>query len=185
VDERLVEPTPGAVPVDILERGLAAEVGLAQAPEQLALLTVRPLGVDQEAVTIFEGELGELKMPSCRWNASAMAGSRKVLSLSTVARWARCCSYFSRRISRTCLIDTLSVVSVGGLLSVAPPYRAVGRPMSDQARNRRSGSPERVITIRRNPRSGWIGTSDRDPSEQAIRIGRNHQGAMNAPFSLS
>jgi hypothetical protein len=37
VDEGLVETAPGAVPVDVLEHGLAAEVGLAQAAPELAL----------------------------------------------------------------------------------------------------------------------------------------------------
>jgi hypothetical protein len=44
-----------------------------------------------------------------------------------IARWARCCSYFSRRISRTCLISSLSVIAVGTLLgghpTGAPGYR--------------------------------------------------------------
>jgi hypothetical protein len=60
VDERLVEPAPWAVPVDVLERGRAAEVGLAQAPAQRALLAMGPLGIDQEADAILEGEFGEL-----------------------------------------------------------------------------------------------------------------------------
>src|SRR6266705_2514547 len=69
-----------------------------------------------------------------------------------MARWARRCSYFSRRISRTCLINSLSVMSVGALLPRGLPYR-VG-----QATDERSGS-ESAITI--------PGTGDQDASEYA------------------
>ena len=62
LDEGLVEPAPRAEPVDVLERGLAAQVGLPQAAAQLALFPMRPLGVDQQADAVFEAELGELGM---------------------------------------------------------------------------------------------------------------------------
>jgi hypothetical protein len=79
-------PAPGAVPVDVLQRRLAAEVGLPQAPAQLALFAVGPLGIDQQADSILEGSSENSGLPSCRWKASAMEGSRsKALSLSTVA----------------------------------------------------------------------------------------------------
>src|SRR5262245_26569656 len=60
MDQRLVEAAPWAVPVDVLEHGLPAEVGVAQAAPQLALLALRPLGVDEEAEAIFEAQRGEL-----------------------------------------------------------------------------------------------------------------------------
>ena len=62
VDEGLVEAAPGAEPVDVLQRGLAAEVGLAQAPAELALFAMRPLGIDEQADAIFEAQLGELRV---------------------------------------------------------------------------------------------------------------------------
>jgi hypothetical protein len=49
VDEGLIEAASGAGPVDVLERGLAAEVGLAQAASELALLALGPLGVHEQA----------------------------------------------------------------------------------------------------------------------------------------
>jgi hypothetical protein len=55
VDEGLVEAAPGAVLIDILERALAAEVGLAQAAPGLALLALGPLGVHRPALA---GALG-------------------------------------------------------------------------------------------------------------------------------
>src|SRR5262245_37395549 len=64
-----------------------------------------------------------------------------------MARWGRPCSYFRRRISRTCLISSLSVIAVGALL---------GGP--------RTGAPG----YRRATR---LGTSDHDPSERAIALG--------------
>src|SRR6266849_3763071 len=93
-----------------------------------------------------------------------------------MARWARRCSYLSRRISRTCLINSLSVMSVGALLPRGHPTEW------GQATDERSGSesaitipgtgdqdaPESVIRIKRNERSGWIGTGDQDASEYAL-----------------
>jgi len=49
VDQGLVETAPGTVPVEIFEGRLAAQVGGLEAPLQLALLAMRPLGVDEEA----------------------------------------------------------------------------------------------------------------------------------------
>jgi hypothetical protein len=52
MDERLVEAAPRAGPVDVLERGLAAQVGVLPAPAQLALRAVNPFGVDERADAI-------------------------------------------------------------------------------------------------------------------------------------
>ena len=60
VDEGLVEAAAGAVPVDVFERGLAAEIGLLQAAAQLALLALGPLGVHEQAEAVLEAEGGEL-----------------------------------------------------------------------------------------------------------------------------
>src|SRR2546428_170229 len=56
----LIEPPPRAVPVDVFERRLAAQVGGPQSPSEFALLAMRPLGIDEQAETILETELGKL-----------------------------------------------------------------------------------------------------------------------------
>ena len=58
--EGLVQAAARTEPVDVLQRGLAAEVGLAQAAVQLALFAVGPLGIDEQADAILETEVGEL-----------------------------------------------------------------------------------------------------------------------------
>src|SRR5439155_4487067 len=98
-----------------------------------------------------------------------------------IARWGRRWSYFSRRISRTCLIDSLSVMSVGDPpFSKGPPYLRAG-----WATDERSGSefaitipgigdhdaPESMIRIDRNERSGSAGTGDQDASEPSADTG--------------
>ena len=85
VDEGLVQAAAGAVPVDVLERGLAAEVGVAQAAPELALLAVGPLGIHEQAEAILEAEPVNSGLPSWRWKASARAGRRRAVSLSMVA----------------------------------------------------------------------------------------------------
>ena len=83
VDEGLVEAAPGAVPVDVLEHGLAAEGGLAQATLELALLALGPLGVDEQPEAILEASAVNSGLPSWRWQASAKAGRRR----ASVCRW--------------------------------------------------------------------------------------------------
>ena len=56
----LIETPPRAVPVDVFERRLAAQVGGPQSPSEFALLAMRPLGIDEQAETILETELGKL-----------------------------------------------------------------------------------------------------------------------------
>jgi len=95
-----------------------------------------------------------------------------------IARWGRRCSYFSRRISRTCLISSLSVMSVGTLLPRGPPYRA-GRATDERSRSESAitipgmgdhDAPESAIRIDRNERSGSAGTGDQDGPEPAVAV---------------
>src|SRR6266849_5101628 len=85
-----------------------------------------------------------------------------------MARWARRCSYFSRRISRTCLINSLSVMSGGALLPRGPPYRV-------------GPGYRRAITVGigdhdpRNRRSRCAGIGDQDQTEWVIRMDRNRR----------
>jgi len=74
-----------------------------------------------------------------------------------MARWGRRWANFSRRISRTCLIRTLSVMWLG-------PSRRVTVPKGRRATDERSG-PESAIAI--------PGLGDHDASEPVIRIERN------------
>src|SRR5262245_26918973 len=93
-----------------------------------------------------------------------------------IARCGRRCSSFSRRISRTCLIDSLSVMSVGALLPEGPPYRRAAT--TDELSGSESAitipgrgdhdAPEFAIRMKRNERSGWIGTGDHDRPEPSL-----------------
>jgi hypothetical protein len=77
-------------------------------------------------------------------------GAQPTPQARAIARWGRRCSYFRRRISRTCLISSLSVMSVGALLHEEPPYRA-GRATDERSRSESAiRSPAWVITMRRN-----------------------------------
>src|SRR5262249_33167210 len=86
------------------------------------------------------------------------------------------CSYFNRRISRTCLISSLSVMSVGTLLPRGPPYRRAAatdeRSGSESAiqipRNGGHDAPESPIKRKRNKRTRWVGTGDQDGSEPSV-----------------
>src|SRR5712692_7136709 len=60
IQAQVAREWPRAVPVQVLERGLAAEVGLAQAAPELALLALGPLGVHEQAEAVLEAERGEL-----------------------------------------------------------------------------------------------------------------------------
>ena len=60
LDEGFVQTAAGTLPVDVLQYGLAAEVGLAQAALELALFAMGPLGIDEQADAILEAEVGEL-----------------------------------------------------------------------------------------------------------------------------
>ena len=60
VHEGLVQAAARAEPVDVLERGLAPEIGLLQAPAELALFAMGLLRVDEQADAILEAEGGEL-----------------------------------------------------------------------------------------------------------------------------
>jgi len=60
VELGLIEAPPRAVPVDVFERRLAAQVGGPQSPSEFALLAMRPLGINEQAEPILETELGKL-----------------------------------------------------------------------------------------------------------------------------
>src|SRR5262245_29993605 len=58
--EGLVQGAARAESVDVLQRGLAPEIGLPQVPAELALFAMGPLGVDEQADAVLEAERGEL-----------------------------------------------------------------------------------------------------------------------------
>jgi hypothetical protein len=75
-----------------------------------------------------------------------------------IARCGRRCSYFSRRISRTCLISSLSVMSVGALL----PRRVTLQAGRRYRRAIRLGTGDHDP---RNRRSRCAGIDDQDETE--------------------
>jgi hypothetical protein len=60
VHEGLVQAAARAEPVDVLQRGRPPQVGLPQAPAELALFAMGPLGIDEQAEAVLEAEGGEL-----------------------------------------------------------------------------------------------------------------------------
>src|SRR5438309_1230835 len=89
----LIEAPPRAVPVDVFERRLAAQVGGPQSPSEFALLAMRPLGIDEQAEAILEAELGLLASRAA--TSAAVAGPVVSAQLmrregvhSACARWA-------------------------------------------------------------------------------------------------
>jgi hypothetical protein len=60
VDECPVEPAPGLCQSKSSSAAWPAEVGLTQAAPELALLTLGPLGVHEQAEAVPEAERGEL-----------------------------------------------------------------------------------------------------------------------------
>jgi hypothetical protein len=84
VDQRLVEAAPGAVPVDVFEHGLPAEVGVAQAALELALLALVHSASTSRPRRSSKLSAVNSGLPSWRWQASAKAGRRRAISLSMV-----------------------------------------------------------------------------------------------------